>query len=436
MKRTLSIAMGALAFCALMVVAFTQPSANAGSTCTPVGPGSPSQVCTCDLGYHGDPYPGVCEADADNDVTTLPPAPGAALFFYPPPYQYNDHHPLDSIQAVSVSQVTDLVPAVSFMSGIALVVDWSSICPTAGACDFTLIDRTLAYWTARNKKIVLSVATISFPFMSAPDGKHVQNATPDWVLAQVKTYPVSTEIMGTNPMGKTAVSQFPDFRDPKFLQLTSALVRDLAQRYDGNPTIAQVRIGTGLLGEENPIVGGRPGHTTMPDFQEPQWLAFCLETVHQYQSAFHKSELEFDISRLGFTRALGTGTDQVFADAFFSELAASRLFIAFNGLEAHDDDLLTGAPNPADAFDVGLRYLLGYRRSGGRIGLEAIGPLANPRMGTADLQNVAKIQHVVSIFQPARLVFFDDVALGIVSPNTSPFHAAELVSGLGIQPSP
>jgi hypothetical protein len=57
-------------------------------------------------------------------------------------------------------------------------------------------------------------------------------------------------------------------------------------------------------------------------------------------------------------------------------------------------------------------------------------------MGTADLQNVAKIQHVVSIFQPARLVFSDDVALGIVSPNTSPFHAAELVRGLGIQPSP
>ena len=129
-------------------------------------------------------------------VTTPPPTPGAALFFYPPPYLYNDHHPLDSIQAVSVSQVTDLVPAVSFMSGIALVVDWSSICPTAGACDFTLIDRTLAYWMARNKKIVLSVATISFPFMSAPDGKNVQNATPDWVLAQVKTYPVATEIMG------------------------------------------------------------------------------------------------------------------------------------------------------------------------------------------------------------------------------------------------
>ncbi|MCV7090825.1 beta-galactosidase [Mycobacterium interjectum] len=378
-------------------------------------------------------------------MTTPPPTPGAALFFYPPPYRYNDDHLLNSIQAVSVSQVTDLVPAVSFMSGIALVVDWSSICPTAGACDFSLIDRALAYWTARNKKIILSVATISYPFMSAPDGKHVQNATPDWVLAQVKTYPVSTLIMGTNPLGKTAVSQFPDFRDPKFLQLTSALVRDLAQRYDGNPTIAQVRIGTGLLGEENPMVGGIPGHTTMPNFQETQWLAFCLETVRQYQSAFHKSELEFDISRLGFIRTLGTATDQAAADAFFSELAASRLFIECNCLEAHDDDLLSGATNPptyaelpavqADAIEVDLRYLLGYRRSGGRVGLES-GSLANPRIGTADLRNVAKIQHVVSIFQPAKLVFFDDLAQGIVSPNTSPFHPLELVRGLGIQPSP
>lgn len=66
MKRTLSIAMGALAIWALMVVAFTQPSANAGPTCTPVGPGLPSQVCTCDLGSHWDAFPGVCEPDADN----------------------------------------------------------------------------------------------------------------------------------------------------------------------------------------------------------------------------------------------------------------------------------------------------------------------------------------------------------------------------------
>jgi hypothetical protein len=66
MKRTLSIAMGALAIWALMVVTFTQPSANAGPTCTPVGPGLPSQVCTCDIGSHWDAFPGVCEPDADN----------------------------------------------------------------------------------------------------------------------------------------------------------------------------------------------------------------------------------------------------------------------------------------------------------------------------------------------------------------------------------
>ena len=72
MKRTLSIAMGALAIWALMGVAFTQPSANAGPTCPPVGPGLPSQVCTCDIGYHWDAYPGVCEPDADNGYLEPP----------------------------------------------------------------------------------------------------------------------------------------------------------------------------------------------------------------------------------------------------------------------------------------------------------------------------------------------------------------------------
>ncbi|HUZ64016.1 MAG TPA: hypothetical protein VMU82_09950, partial [Acetobacteraceae bacterium] len=85
------------------------------------------------------------------------------LFFYPPPYQLADGSLVASPVTVAAAQITTQFPRIREMSGVALLVYWSRLCPTAGRCDFSLIDKVLRYWGARGKKVVLGVATVGFP---------------------------------------------------------------------------------------------------------------------------------------------------------------------------------------------------------------------------------------------------------------------------------
>jgi hypothetical protein len=50
------------------------------------------------------------------------------------------------------------------------------------------------------------------------------------------------------------------------------------------------------MGEDNPIVGV-PGHP-WPGYAEAQWLDFSRRVVQVYVSAFRRSELQFDLTRL------------------------------------------------------------------------------------------------------------------------------------------
>jgi hypothetical protein len=79
------------------------------------------------------------------------------LFVYPEPYRFADGRALTSPQTMDVDQITTRIPEVSALTGVVLVVYWSTICPTA-ACDFSLIDKTIDYWHARGKHVVLTVS--------------------------------------------------------------------------------------------------------------------------------------------------------------------------------------------------------------------------------------------------------------------------------------
>jgi hypothetical protein len=179
-----------------------------------------------------------------------------ALFFYPPEFRYGPGHILNSPQTVTAEQATTAFPAIPGMSGIVLMVYWSTLCPDSDRCDFSLIDTVLKFWAGRGKQVVLDVATIGYPYRSIPDGRDTLGATPQWVMQQIETYEYpQTRILGELPYGVTRSAAMPDFRDPRFITLQSRLIEQLARRYDGHPAVAQIRIATGLMGEENPLVG-------------------------------------------------------------------------------------------------------------------------------------------------------------------------------------
>jgi glycosyl hydrolase family 42 (putative beta-galactosidase) len=354
-------------------------------------------------------------------AATASPPP---LFVYSGGHRFADGRPLTSPQTMDLEQITTNIPAIPELAGVVLMVTWSTLCPTDGHCDFSLIDKTIEYWHARGKRVVLSVPTNGFPVRvksAAPDD--IAGATPEWVMRQIKTYGFSSQMLGALPGEPDQVTQFPDFRDPKYLDLVAALVHELAARYDGNPTIAQIRIATGAMGEDNPIVGV-PGHP-WAGYAESQWLDFSRRVVQVYVAAFTRSELQFDITRLSYMWGHGAPAEQAAVDAFIHELFRHRVMLAFDGLSSDSSRLLAPGYDMRDSAARSLLFLKQYHERGGRTKLEAASLLSAPRM-----QAVAGIIDAVRRIEPEELVFFIDLALaGTHAPARSPLETTARQNG-------
>jgi hypothetical protein len=332
-------------------------------------------------------------ANQPAQADTLPP-----LFFYPLPHHFANGQRLESPQTMTAEQITAEMPPIPQASGVVLLVYWSTLCPEEGHCDFGLIDRTLRYWQTQHKQVVLDVAIDGYP-ISTPSG--LQTATPAWVLANVHTYIWQTKLLGEGPQEVPAV--MPDFTDKRFLAEVAALVHQL-QRYDGNPAISQIRIATGLMGEDNPLIG--PVMASAAGFSERDWLDFTRRVAPLYFAAFHRTELEFDIGRLSWMAARGSPVDRYDVDQFIGELLKHRVLLAFDGLGSECLRQIE-LSDPRNGIGQSLRYLREYKSHSGRIGLEAIGHASAPQM-----RDVQAVVDVVRTIKPDRLVLFSETTGG------------------------
>jgi hypothetical protein len=364
-------------------------------------------------------------------ATARPPP----LFFYPTEYHYSDGHILNSPQTVTAEQITTQFPFIPQMSGVVLIVDWSTLCSTAEHCDFSIIDRVLDYWGKKGRKVVLDVATITYPYRSLPDAKEIVSGTPNWVMRHVRTYDVShARLLGQklSDSENDLSAKFPDFRDSRFLAFQIPLIRALARRFDGNPVIAQVRVATGVMGEENPMVGPL-AHPIMPGYRELDWVEYCRKVTAAYRKYFTKSELEVDISRFPWIRAVGSDEERSAIDAAIDSLLKDGVFLAFDGWEYADADLMRAEGPSRNGLVFSLRYLHDYKQKGGRVGLEAAATLASPHMATNNTENILKLSDVVQYIHPDRIVLFGDAARKALrnEPADSNYHAKELLDKLG-----
>src|ERR1700730_8142672 len=112
-------------------------------------------------GASGGPSPP--ELSAGSDPASMLASERPQLFFYPPARRLSDGSESGGIVTLDPLQITSNFPAIPQMSGVVLVVIWSSLCPQADHCDFSPIDQVLDFWGARNKKVILNVATVGPP---------------------------------------------------------------------------------------------------------------------------------------------------------------------------------------------------------------------------------------------------------------------------------
>ncbi len=304
--------------------------------------------------------------------------------------------------AMSGHHVTTAFPQIEEMAGVVVTLYWSRIV-RGEEPDFSLIDDTLAYWRARDKRVVLGVATVGHPLAEPDRGKPaLATPTPDFVMAQVQTFTQDAPVIGPvrprRDWGKMA-TRLPVYWDRIFIAQVERLVQ-LLSRYDGHPALAQVRISTGILGEDNPTFDGL--RSDMPGFSNAAWLGYCRTMTDLYLKWFKHSQLEFDLDRVGWIYARGSPADRQAADDFVRYLRRNRVFLAMNGFDTVNIGAWQeGAANrsgPARCLD----YLRQARSAGETVGVEGA-PLFNPRF--TDTQTIGRAMVTLGA---GRLVLFGD----------------------------
>lgn len=152
--------------------------------------------------------------------------------------------------------------------------DWSSVEPTEGHYNWSMIDYDLNSWVAFGKQFAFGV-------MNANSSSSTSYITPSWVFKdgaaslRATTYDDLT--------GKKGVQYEPVWNDPIYLQKVRDFLAALAQRYDGNPHIAYIDIRSyGNWGEQH-VYGISPS--------APLSAADVQTHIQMYRNAFQRTQL-------------------------------------------------------------------------------------------------------------------------------------------------
>lgn len=164
---------------------------------------------------------------------------------------WNFHHYDNAINRygthLAPSDTVDDFPGASV---IYLRLAWSYLEPEEGKFNWSILDTPAQRWIAKGFQIALRISCSE----SNPDQPY---ATPKWVRdAGAQGYPF-TRGKGVDPNGS---NWEPKFDDPVFLEKLDHFLAALAARYDGNPEVAFIDVGSfGVWGE-----GHTGGSTRLP----------------------------------------------------------------------------------------------------------------------------------------------------------------------------
>jgi hypothetical protein len=156
------------------------------------------------------------------------------------------HYDNDIVRYGSNLEPWDTVDEFPAVGVIYLRLAWAFIEHEEGKFDWSVVDIPAQRWIAKGKKIAFR-----FTAFESPGNGNPANATPEWVVkAGARVYPVR----GRPGANRPAVPRYePDYGDPIFLDKLDRFLAEAARRYDGDPNVAWIDIGTvGIWGEGDP----------------------------------------------------------------------------------------------------------------------------------------------------------------------------------------
>ena len=152
------------------------------------------------------------------------------------------HHYDNQIDRYGVDlEPSDTVDEYPGVGVIYLRLAWNYIEPVEGRYDWSIVDIPTQRWVDKGKKIALR--------FTCQESGGQPNATPNWVrLAGAKGY-----VSGNRPDTNGNPRWEPDYDDPIFLEKLDNFLAAAAEKYDGDPNVAFIDIGSiGIWGEGDP----------------------------------------------------------------------------------------------------------------------------------------------------------------------------------------
>lgn len=155
----------------------------------------------------------------------------------------------NDIQRYTVDlEPSDAVDEFPGVSSVYIRLAWSYLEPEEGRFNWTLVDSAMQRWVAKGKQV-------AFRFTTSEGRASEAYATPRWVeQAGAKGY----HLKGAGQIDAAGPVWEPDFDDPVFLAKLDRFLAAAAARYDGNPDVAFIDVGSfGVWGEGHTIASTR-----------------------------------------------------------------------------------------------------------------------------------------------------------------------------------
>ncbi|MCX7599717.1 MAG: DUF4832 domain-containing protein [Armatimonadetes bacterium] len=169
-------------------------------------------------------------------------------------FHYYDNIPDNYGSRLEPSDTLDYFPGLTV---VYLRIPWSYIEPEEGTYNWSVLDTPAQRWIEKGRKIALCISCTE---------SWMRYATPEWVQkAGAKGY----NFLPGKGITEDGPFWEPDYDDPVFLEKLDNFLAALAARYDGNPDVAFIDVGSfGVWGE------GHTFHTTQ--------LPYSAETVRRH----------------------------------------------------------------------------------------------------------------------------------------------------------
>lgn len=183
--------------------------------------------------------PSLIPAPAQTRITVTPPDTGEAL--RNPGMGWNFHHYDNAINRYGVHLApSDTVDDFPGATVIYLRLAWSYLEPEESRYNWSILDTPAQRWAAKGFQIALRISC-------AESSAQQPYATPEWVRRAGAKGHFYTPGKGIDPNGS---HWEPVYDDPVFLGKLDRFLAALAARYDGNPEVAFIDVGSfGVWGE-------------------------------------------------------------------------------------------------------------------------------------------------------------------------------------------